>query len=105
MSAANIGRALVPSRALLGPPHAASRSDDGGGIMNVLIIGAAGMIGSKLARRIAGDGSLAGKAISKLVLYDIVPCDTPAGIPVSSSVGDLSSAGEAQRIIAARPDI
>jgi nucleoside-diphosphate-sugar epimerase len=73
--------------------------------MNVLIIGAAGMIGSKLARRIAGDGSLAGKAISKLVLYDIVPCDSPAGIPVSSSVGDLSSAGEAQRIIAARPDI
>jgi D-erythronate 2-dehydrogenase len=73
--------------------------------MNVLIIGAAGMIGSKLARRLAGDGSLAGKAIAKLVLHDIVACDTPAGIAVSSFAGDLSSAGEVQRIIAARPDM
>ena len=73
--------------------------------MNVLIIGAAGMIGSKLARRLAHDGSLAGKAISRLGLHDLVPCDVPAGVPVGSSAGDLSSAGEAQRIIAARPDM
>ena len=73
--------------------------------MNVLIIGAAGMIGSKLGRRLARDGSLAGKAISRLELHDLVPCDVPAGVPVGSSAGDLSSAGEAQRIIAARPDM
>jgi nucleoside-diphosphate-sugar epimerase len=73
--------------------------------MNVLIIGAAGMIGSKLARRLARDGSLAGRAISRLLLHDLVPCDVPAGVPVGSSVGDLSSAGEAERIIAAGPDI
>jgi len=73
--------------------------------MNVLILGASGMIGGKLARRLAGDGSLAGKAISQLVLHDIVPCDVPAGIPVSRCAGDLSRAGEAKRIVAARPDM
>ena len=41
--------------------------------MKVLIIGGAGMIGRKLAERLAKDGALAGKAISKLTLYDVVP--------------------------------
>ena len=54
--------------------------------MKVLIIGGAGMIGRKLGERLAKDGSLAGKAISKLTLYDVVPGAMPAGakMPVSS---------------------
>jgi D-erythronate 2-dehydrogenase len=74
--------------------------------MKVLIIGGAGMIGRKLAERLAKDGAVAGKAISKLVLYDVVSGATPAGakIPVSIATGDLPAPGEAERLLAERPD-
>src|SRR6476661_6453052 len=74
--------------------------------MKVLIIGGAGMIGRKLAERLAKDGAAAGKAISKLTLYDVVPGATPAGakIPVAILTGDLPAAGEAEKLLAERPD-
>jgi nucleoside-diphosphate-sugar epimerase len=74
--------------------------------MKVLIIGGAGMIGRKLAERLARDGAVAGKAISKLTLYDVVPGATPVGakIPVSIATGDLPAAGEAEKLLAERPD-
>ncbi len=74
--------------------------------MKVLIIGGAGMIGRKLAERLAKDGAVAGKAISKLTLYDVVPGATPAGakMPVSIATGDLPAAGEAEKLLAERPD-
>ena len=74
--------------------------------MKVLIIGGAGMIGRKLAERLAKDGAAAGKAISKLTLYDVVPGAAPAGVkvPVSIATGDLPAAGEADRLLAERPD-
>ena len=67
--------------------------------MKVLIIGGAGMIGRKLAERLAKDGALAGKAISKLTLYDVVPGAAPAGakVPVGIGTGDLPAAGEAEQ--------
>ncbi|MEQ8698045.1 MAG: NAD-dependent epimerase, partial [Bauldia litoralis] len=40
--------------------------------MNILIIGAAGMIGSKLTNRLIADGNLGGKAIDKVILVDVV---------------------------------
>jgi nucleoside-diphosphate-sugar epimerase len=74
--------------------------------MKVLIIGGAGMIGRKLAERLAKDGAIAGKAISKLTLYDVVPGAAPAGamVPVSVATGDLPAAGEAEKLLADRPD-
>jgi D-erythronate 2-dehydrogenase len=74
--------------------------------MKVLIIGGAGMIGRKLAERLARDGAVAGKAISKLTLYDVVPGAAPAGakMPVSIATGDLPAAGEADKLLAERPD-
>jgi nucleoside-diphosphate-sugar epimerase len=74
--------------------------------MKVLIIGGAGMIGRKLAERLAKDGAVAGKAISKLTLYDVVPGAAPAGakMPVSIATGDLPAAGEADKLLAERPD-
>src|SRR5262245_55690441 len=74
--------------------------------MKALIIGGAGMIGRKLAGRLARDGALAGKAISKLTLYHVVPGAAPAGakVPVEVATGDLPAAGEADRLIADRPD-
>jgi nucleoside-diphosphate-sugar epimerase len=47
--------------------------------MHVLIIGAAGMIGRKLAARIAADGTLSGQPVDKLTLADIFPPSIPAG--------------------------
>ena len=75
--------------------------------MKILIIGGAGMIGRKLAERLARDGAVAGKAISRLTLYDVVPGAVPAGakVPVDIATGDLPAAGEAEKLIADRPDI
>ena len=57
--------------------------------MKVLIIGGAGMVGRKLAERLAKDGALAGKAISKLTLYDVVPGVVPEGA-AGSNIESLS---------------
>lgn len=74
--------------------------------MKVLIIGGAGMIGRKLAERLARDGELGGKAISNLVLHDVVEATVPAGakVPVKIMTGDLPAAGEATKLLAERPD-
>jgi len=75
--------------------------------MHVLIIGAAGMIGRKLATRIGLDGALAGKTVTKLTLADIFPPRPPDGFSgaVVTEVVDLSEAGRAKRLIAQRPDV
>ncbi|MDX2203154.1 MAG: D-erythronate dehydrogenase [Hyphomicrobiaceae bacterium] len=75
--------------------------------MKVLIIGGAGMIGAKLAERLARDGRLGEAAISSLTLYDVVPATAPAGakLPVRAVAGDLPAPGEAEKLIAERPDV
>jgi nucleoside-diphosphate-sugar epimerase len=75
--------------------------------MEALIIGAAGMIGRKLASRLVADGGIAGESIGRLLLQDIVPPQTPVGapFPVGSDVSDLSLPGEAERLVARRPDV
>ena len=74
--------------------------------MNILIIGGGGMIGRKLAERLARDGTLGGEAISGLTLYDLVEAALPAGakVPVRILTGDLPAPGEAARLVADRPD-
>ena len=47
--------------------------------MKILILGGAGMVGRKLAERLAADGQLGGKEISELTLYDVVAAQKPAG--------------------------
>jgi nucleoside-diphosphate-sugar epimerase len=75
--------------------------------MNILITGGAGMIGRKLAERLARDSALGGRAISGLTLYDVVEAAVPAGakVPVRIATGDLPAAGEAARLVAGRPDV
>jgi nucleoside-diphosphate-sugar epimerase len=75
--------------------------------MNILIIGGAGMVGRKLAERLARDGTLGDRTISSLTLYDVVAPVAPAGaaMPVKTLTGDLPTPGEAARLIADRPDI
>jgi D-erythronate 2-dehydrogenase len=74
--------------------------------MKILIIGGAGMIGRKLAERLAKDGELGGKAISELTLHDVVEAAAPAGakMPVKVVTGDLPAQGEAAKLVAGKPD-
>ncbi|MEO5323423.1 SDR family oxidoreductase [Mesorhizobium sp. CC13] len=75
--------------------------------MRVLITGAAGMVGRKLAARLAADGMLAGRRITMLDLHDIVPAPAPSidGVAVRTLTGDLAAAGSAEALAAERPDI
>ncbi len=75
--------------------------------MKVLIIGASGMLGAKLARRIADDDGLGGRAVEHLTLVDVVAPTVPDGFAerASASVADLSENGVAARLIEARPDV
>jgi nucleoside-diphosphate-sugar epimerase len=75
--------------------------------MRVLIIGGAGMIGRKLAERLAQEGALGGRAISAMTLYDVSPPIAPAGatFKVETLTGDLPAPGETDKLVAAKPDV
>jgi nucleoside-diphosphate-sugar epimerase len=75
--------------------------------MHILVTGAAGMIGRKLAARLVKDGQLNGQKIDRLALIDVVAPEKPAGFPgaVDVSTSDLSSSGAATKAIAGKPDV
>ena len=58
----------------------------------VLVIGAAGMVGRKLVQRLATEGA-------QLTLHDVVPFEG------ASVVSDLSAPGEAEKLMAGRPEL
>lgn len=74
--------------------------------MRVLIIGAAGMIGRKLTERLVA-GSALGQTVSHLTLVDIVAPGRPAGFggEAETRTADLSQPGQAERLVASRPDV
>src|SRR5690349_4483168 len=61
--------------------------------VKILVIGAAGMIGRKLTERLKKDGA------GELILHDVVSAGA------GSLVSDLSTPGEAEKLVAARPDL
>ena len=75
--------------------------------MNVLITGAAGMIGRKLTERLVKDGSLNGKPIDKLTLIDVAAPQAAAGFSgkVEAATSDLSAPSAAVKAVAERPDV
>jgi D-erythronate 2-dehydrogenase len=74
--------------------------------MNVLIVGAAGMIGRKLTQRLARDGRLAGKAIDGAHLVDIVAPDLlDAPFPVVCDAFDIAASYVAPKLAGRRPDV
>ncbi len=75
--------------------------------MHILITGAAGMLGRKLAERLVAGGSLGGREITEFTLVDVVAPDKPAGFGgrVATRAADLSAEGEAARSVASRPDL
>jgi D-erythronate 2-dehydrogenase len=75
--------------------------------VKILVIGAAGMIGRKLAARLAADGMLGGRAIAAMHLVDVVAPTMPAGLEgqITAEAADLSTPGIPARLVAARPDV
>jgi D-erythronate 2-dehydrogenase len=72
--------------------------------MHVLIVGAAGMIGRKLADRLVVDGNVGGRGIERLTLVDVVAPASPDGQAEAVSA-DLAAPGEAERLVENRPDL
>jgi nucleoside-diphosphate-sugar epimerase len=62
-------------------------------VSKVLVIGAAGMIGRKLTARLKREG------MGELILHDVVPFEG------ASAVSDLSTPGEAEKLVAKRPEL
>ena len=59
--------------------------------MRVLIVGGAGMVGSKLAARLASDGVLGAERIDSISLVDVVEPQIPEGdVPVEAEIGRAS---------------
>jgi len=75
--------------------------------MHILIIGTAGMIGRKLANRLAQDGNLGGKVIAELTLVDVVEPESPTGFSgaISVLIANLSAPHAARDLISRRPDV
>jgi nucleoside-diphosphate-sugar epimerase len=63
----------------------------GSELVKILVTGAAGMIGRKLSERLAKD--------HELILHDVVPAGP------GSVVSDLSTPGEAEKLVASRPEV
>jgi nucleoside-diphosphate-sugar epimerase len=73
--------------------------------MRVLIIGGAGMVGQKLANRLADDTVWAGK-INELILYDVVSAQKPdAAFAIKTMTGSLADASQSQTLAALKPDL
>ena len=75
--------------------------------MHVLITGAAGMVGQRLAARLAREGACAGRPIAQLTLTDIVAPPRPAGFdgPITIRTEDSGTAANAAALAALRPDL
>jgi nucleoside-diphosphate-sugar epimerase len=75
--------------------------------MHILVLGAAGMVGRKLAERLAKDGHLGGKDITKMTLQDVVAPAAPKGssIPTDIVTSDFADPGTAAPLVASKPDV
>jgi D-erythronate 2-dehydrogenase len=75
--------------------------------MRVLIIGAAGMLGAKLVAQLALKGSIAATAITSVMRHDVVLAGPPppSSFAIETHIGDLSTPGEAEKLIVSKPDL
>ena len=75
--------------------------------MHILIIGAAGMVGCKLAQSILATGTLGSHPVGQMDCVDIIPPSLAAanGVEVHNQTLDLSDANSCKEIIAREPDL
>jgi len=78
-----------------------------GGDMHILIIGAAGMIGRKLAQKLSDGGTLNGQVITEITLFDMVAPTTPTGFDgvVHLLTGDLANVKISEELLVNRPHV
>ncbi|TGR10505.1 SDR family oxidoreductase [Mesorhizobium sp. M4B.F.Ca.ET.190.01.1.1] len=74
--------------------------------MRVLVTGAAGMLGTRLVKRLLDQGSLAGHPVTAIDLFDAFPCTPPdaPGVEIRTFQGDIADAAISGRLAASRPD-
>ena len=76
--------------------------------MRILIIGAAGMVGRKLAEHLITEGSLGGKTISTLHAVDVVsPALTvrDGGPSLELGTANVASEADVKALVASKPDV
>jgi nucleoside-diphosphate-sugar epimerase len=75
--------------------------------MNILVIGGGGMVGVKLIDRLAKDGKLGDAPIARIIRQDVVLSPPPpaSAFPIETLIGDLSTPGEAEKLVALKPDV
>lgn len=75
--------------------------------MHILIIGAAGMLGRKVAQRLVADRGLGGQQIDSMTLVDVITPEAPSDFDGQATclAIDLSAPQTATQLIASRPDI
>lgn len=75
--------------------------------MHILIIGAAGMVGRKLCKRLIEDRVLGSSRVQALTLFDVVDPQVPVEFTgkLVLETGDLSAPGVAEKLIDQRPDV
>ncbi|QEL25379.1 SDR family oxidoreductase [Bosea sp. F3-2] len=75
--------------------------------MHILVLGGAGMVGRKFIERLARDGALGGKPVTRVTAQDVVVASPPPAAPFDfeAVISDLSIEGEAESLIATRPEL
>ncbi|MTH33481.1 NAD-dependent epimerase/dehydratase family protein [Paracoccus limosus] len=73
--------------------------------MKLLIIGAAGMVGRRLAETILRDGTLGGARVDTLTAFDVVKAGLSTTDRVTEIAGDISDRATVERLVADRPDV
>jgi nucleoside-diphosphate-sugar epimerase len=74
--------------------------------MRVLIVGAAGMLGGKLASRLAGEGMVDGREIDSISLVDVVEPAIPPGVVAADTVVcDITDPVAIGELLAGRPEL
>jgi nucleoside-diphosphate-sugar epimerase len=70
--------------------------------VRILILGAAGMVGRKLAERLVRDGALGAEQVSDLTLVDLVKAESSG---VETVAADVAEQDVADELVASRPDV
>ncbi|MGA0616476.1 D-erythronate dehydrogenase [Paracoccus sp. KR1-242] len=75
--------------------------------MKLLIIGAAGMVGRRLAENILKTGKLGDKPVDALTAFDVFPADLSStdAVPVKVLSGDIADRATVDGLVADRPDV
>ncbi|WP_295807554.1 D-erythronate dehydrogenase [uncultured Nitratireductor sp.] len=75
--------------------------------MRILIIGAAGMVGRRLAEKLIADGRLGSERIDTIHAFDVVeaPLVSANGIEIEAQAGNIANSQTVEGLIAQKPDV